>query len=159
MPVTASYTTIADSVIDTDSPLTEDLMTDMRDNIDYVKQVLEAHTHDGTYSDQSLQGLGGVSLTVGSWVGVAGIQTAYICDFMPECLLAAGISVVADTFLYSADGSKNINSDAVSATDSLVLGGLTLASAGAFHVLNEFYAGIAFKDKTSFVQYGTFAGD
>ena len=38
---TAAWTTIPDSAIDADSPLTEDLMTDLRDNDEYLKNEIE----------------------------------------------------------------------------------------------------------------------
>lgn len=59
MSISVSYTTIPDSDIDPDSPITTGLFTSIRDNITWVREWIgknyiagaaEDHNHDGTNS-------------------------------------------------------------------------------------------------------------
>jgi len=98
MPVPSkSFTTIADSAIDADSPLTADLMEDFRDNdiflyewIGYGYTAAQAHDHDGVNS--ALVDISGLLQAYNAQHTVDGSGSSWNIDtgslgFTPQCML------------------------------------------------------------------------
>lgn len=107
--ITVSYTTILDARIDVDSPITQELMFDFRDNIEFVKQwmgqsflatAVQDHDHDGFNS--KLIAVSNRGATLARFTALAGGPTHNApLNFTPNI-------VFRDERLYTSEGSTMV---------------------------------------------------
>lgn len=168
-----NFTTIADSSIDADSPLTEDLMTDLRDNDIHLEEWLGKdytaaanHDHDGVNSAAVGGTTGGSYIAVGQRTATGNANRQYFCRFTPDVLFATPVDVALSVCV------KHVNDDANEVTpfnatagkadymiNTLVYGGAYLtASASYLSVANQCNGYLAFKSLAGYIDYDVYAG-
>ena len=168
-----SFTVIADSSIDADSPLTEDLMTDLRDNDIHLEEWLGKdytaatnHDHDGANSAAVGGTTGGSYIAVGHRMATGNANLQNFCRFKPDVLFATPVDVSLSVCLkHVGDDADEVTPFTATAAkadymiDSLVFGGALLtASASYMSVANQVNGYLAFKSLGSYIDYGVYAG-
>jgi len=167
-----NFTVIADGLIDADSPLTETLMTSLRDNDIHLEEamgrdfVLAAnHDHDDVNSAAVAGASGGIGIAVGL-KHMTGVGThVNICRFKPDCYFM--LNTEADEVIqvkslnHAAGISTSLQSGTAATTDltDLRVGGGRIASASAFNADNNQMGFLAFKSVSNLVKTGSYTGD
>lgn len=130
--ITVDYTTIADSAVDPDSPVSTELVTALRDNPEFVKQWLGAsyvagavqdHNHDGVNSAPVVVGVAGLGASLGVKLAVGStrdIDLSSYTDHASKLLVVRNFQPAAafqPIIRFSSSGAGPFDSGANYATD------------------------------------------